>query len=291
MALAALGRPETAEANLRQALARQPGHVHALVMLARLLRKSGRGRELAALCGDIASRGVRHAQLLLESGRAAALTGDMAGARRLLLDHGRVARGAAPVPAPFADHAAFNAAFAEELLSNPVILDRFGTDDANRGSRRIHHLTGGRRPELVRALTTAIQAAIDRFVAALPAHGFDPWLEAVPRLARLNSWGLIQRSGEYEAWHLHRGGWLSGVYYVQLPAAFSVAGEGAGCIEFGAPPSLATAGLAPSPPLRIAPQAGMLLLAPSHYHHRTIPFAAPGYRLSFAFDVVPLDNL
>jgi hypothetical protein len=34
----------------------------------------------------------------------------------------------------------------------------------------------------------------------------------------------------------------------------------------------------------------MLILAPSHYHHRTIPNGLDEYRVSFAFGVVPDDK-
>jgi hypothetical protein len=42
-----------------------------------------------------------------------------------------------------------------------------------------------------------------------------------------------------------------------------------------------------APARRYLPREGMLLLAPSHYQHRTIPSGAGEYRISVAFDVVP----
>jgi hypothetical protein len=161
-----------------------------------------------------------------------------------------------------------------------------------RGAARVHHLMNGDRPDLLRALLAAIQAAVDRHMAALvaaaaPDEEPDPWLAARPARARLAPWGLIQKSGDYEDWHTHRGGWLSGVYYIQVPEPFSTAGDGAGCIEFGPPPSLVATGEPPGAPLRIAPREGLLLLCPSHYHHRTIPFVSDRRRISFAFDVCP----
>ena len=38
---------------------------------------------------------------------------------------------------------------------------------------------------------------------------------------------------------------------------------------------------------RYAPREGTLLLAPSHYLHRTIPTGSDEPRVSFVFDVVP----
>lgn len=171
-----------------------------------------------------------------------------------------------------------------------------GTTDelAMRGAAWVQHLMNGARPDVIRALLAALQAAVDRHVAELvgAAQGDiadrDPWLAARPRRARLGPWGLIQKSGDYEDWHMHRGGWLSGVYYVRVPEPFSTAGDGAGCIEFGPPPSVAEAGAAPHGPLRIAPHEGLLLLSPSHHHHRTIPFVSARRRISCAFDVCPV---
>jgi tetratricopeptide (TPR) repeat protein len=294
VALDAVGKAGEAELEVRAALARDAYHSHACTLLMRLLRKSGRAKDLLAECEGLAAKGVRHAQLLLEWGRACALNADPRRAAQLLLDHARVFETALPAPQPFADIATFNAAFAEELLSHPVILADFPKDEANRGSRRIHHLTGGGRPELVRALAAEVQGAVDRLTEGLrqsdQAERSDPWIEAMPKRARLHAWGLVQRSGEFEDWHFHRGGWLSGVYYVRIPDAFSEAEEGQGCLEFGPPPALVKTGLAPCRPLRIAPRQGLLVLSPSHYHHRTIPFTAAGYRMSFAFDVVPLNT-
>jgi hypothetical protein len=45
-------------------------------------------------------------------------------------------------------------------------------------------------------------------------------------------------------------------------------------------PDLAPAG-------RYVPKQGMLILAPSHYQHRTIPSGVDQDRISVAFDVVP----
>ncbi|HEX4304087.1 MAG TPA: putative 2OG-Fe(II) oxygenase [Rhizomicrobium sp.] len=280
LAHAALG--QDAEADFRAALAADPAHRRACMRLCAILRDSGRIAELLALCESLASRGVDHAQLLLDWGRALALNGDLEKSRRLLFDPARLAKIDLALPA------GFNQALAEELLANPVKVSDFPAgEEANRGSTRIHHLLAGPNPDLVRTLIDSIQAAVAAHAAALsPAPGFDPWTAARPAAAHLHPWGLIQRGGEYEAWHTHRGGWLSGVYYVHVPPQISAAGDGSGCIEFGPPGSVRERLPDFMPVQRIAPREGLLLLAPSHYHHRTIP-NVDATRISFAFDVVP----
>jgi len=283
----ALGDDASAEADLRTALAVQPSHSHALWRLNKLLRRQGRQAELLALCERLYEAGVDHTQLLYDWGAALARAGEDDRARAILFRPERVVRQRLAPPAEFGSAAAFNDALADELLSAPVRLREFpSAEQANRGSERVHSLLMGRRPELIQALVQRLEAAVS--ACLLPRLGaFDPWLDARPRRVRLQPWGLIQRGGAYEAWHLHRGGWMSGVYYVEVPDGVTTDGDGAGCIEFGLPRSL----LRDRPDLaddwRHAPRPGDLLLSPSHFPHRTIPTGQDAHRISFAFDVVP----
>jgi tetratricopeptide (TPR) repeat protein len=287
VALYRLGRQAEAEAEFRAVLAADPNHRQACRQLCKLLRNSGRADESLAVCEDLHARGGTNARLFHDWGWALALAGEPDRARALLLDPACVAELQLPTPQGFRDLAEFNSALAEELTGNPYILsDLSPEEEANRGSSRVESLFAGRRPELIRALLPAIQALVERWHPAR-AGAFDPWLDARPAAARLKAWGLIQRGGDYEEWHIHRGGWLSGVYYVQVPPSVAGAGDGRGCIEYGPPPSLAEAMPDLVPRHRVKPTEGRLLLAPSHYPHRTIPYVADERRISFAFDVVP----
>jgi hypothetical protein len=143
-----------------------------------------------------------------------------------------------------------------------------------------------RRPELIRSLLRALEGCAAGYRA--PARdGFDPWPRARPAAARLRPWGLLQREGDYEALHIHPSGWLSGVYYARVPSAVSGGTDGRGCIEFGPPTGLAEVVPDAAPTRRYVPREGLLLLAPSHYPHRTIPSGLDEDRISIAFDVVP----
>lgn len=276
-----------AEREYRAVLASDPGYPPALRHLGKLLRKQGRIAELLDLCEALSARGVGHAQLLYTWGIALALGDREQEARAILFDRDRVIELRLPVPDGFADIAEFNQALAEEILANPYRISDFPVEnEANRGSSRVHALFAGRRPELVHALLDSLQALAE---ANAPARygKFDPWADSRPAAAYLKAWGLIQRGDDYEEWHSHPSGWLSGVYYVQVPSCVSGEGAGPGCIEFGPPPALARERPAFVEPWRHLPRAGRLLLAPSHYAHRTIPSGAGEYRVSFAFDVVP----
>jgi tetratricopeptide (TPR) repeat protein len=286
-ALVALGRADEAESEFRAVLAADPAHAHACRALGKILRRSDRIAELLSLCETLHGSGIGHAQLLYQWGTACALAGEEEKAASLLLDPRRVAERSLPVPAGFDDISAFNAALADELLANPFRLDEFPPEEeANRGSSRVHALFAGSRPELISHLIEALQSLIDAYRPERLGP-FDPWLDARPRAARLRAWGLLQRGSDYEDWHLHRGGWLSGVYYVRVPKSVSAERSGRGCIEFGPPNALEKALPGHVPVRRYLPREGMLLLAPSHYPHRTIPSEADEYRICFAFDVVP----
>ncbi|MEI9993799.1 MAG: putative 2OG-Fe(II) oxygenase [Rhizomicrobium sp.] len=287
LALLALGDRQDAETALRAALARDPGHRRACLNLCRLLRDAGRMDALLAVCESLVAQGVTHAQLMLDWGRALAIAGEDAKAKRLLFDPARVTRQSLAMPD------GFNEALATELLANPYAICDFPEEEANRGSSRVHHLLNGARPDLVRTLSAAIRSAVEaRIAATAPSTGndFDPWAAARPQGAHLHAWGLIQRGGDHEAWHTHRGGWLSGVYYVRVPQAVARDTDGRGALEFGPPPYLARTQPGLIETRRYVPREGMLLLAPSHYHHRTIASGLDEYRISFAFDVVPDDN-
>lgn len=287
LALDSLSRGDEAERAFRAILDQNPHHRQSCRKLCRLLRRSGREEEMLAVCEGLAARGAAHAQLFYDWGIAAALTGDASRARALLLNPARIAEVSMPIPKGFADIAAFNAALADEILGNPHWISEFGHgEEANRGSVRVERLFAGKRPAMMRQLLASLQRIAEGYAAA-PAGPFDPWLDARPQEAHLRAWGLIQRRAEHEEWHIHRGGWLSGVYYVRVPEGISSQGDGCGCIEFGPPRPLGRALPGLIPTRRFTPRAGKLILAPSHYSHRTIPSGVDDYRISFAFDVVP----
>ena len=89
---------------------------------------------------------------------------------------------------------------------------------------------------------------------------------------------------------MHPLGWLSGVYYVQLPAAMATSNNEAGWLEFGQPPERFFGNARPAVK-RYQPVAGRLLLFPSWFWHQTVPFQCDGERISIAFDVMPKAGL
>ena len=104
----------------------------------------------------------------------------------------------------------------------------------------------------------------------------------------MTAWSIVlQGGGGYQAAHIHPSAWLSGVYYPRVPEIVDDHGaEQAGWIEFGQPSE--EFHWSRPPPLRaIRPESGLLVLFPSYFFHRTIPYDTDGTRISVAFDVLP----
>ena len=102
----------------------------------------------------------------------------------------------------------------------------------------------------------------------------------------MTGWATVLHQGGHQLSHIHPGGWLSGVYYVKVPADGADEGDPhAAEIEFGRPPGNFALAREPRVTLR-KPQEGLLLLFPAYLYHRTIPTVTEELRISIAFDVL-----
>lgn len=283
--LNALGDTIAAEDRMRRALDHDPHSKDACKRLAALLLEAGDPAAVLAMTGRLLEQGVRHSRLFAARALAHARRGDIAAAREVSGWDRFVRRTMLTPPPGWASLEAFNAALAQELLQHPgMSFERYGS--ASEQSWRIDSPATGAAP-LVRALLARIEEAIDAYVdeiGALP----HPWVEARPARAALHSWCVITESTGFETWHVHQFGWLSGVYYVQIPDSIA-RGEGeAGCVAFGLPEDVAgeeTAAAYGQDVVR--PAAGALMMFPSQSYHRTFPHGLAERRICFAFDLWP----
>ena len=98
----------------------------------------------------------------------------------------------------------------------------------------------------------------------------------------LTGWFVRLLKGGHQTEHIHPNGWLSGVFYLQVPD-FSNQEEGS--IELGLwgydYPILNKS----YPKKRYYPKTGDIILFPSSLFHRTIPFHSDEERMSIAFDL------
>ena len=121
---------------------------------------------------------------------------------------------------------------------------------------------------------------------ALPAASSHPQIARRPSRYRLEGWGVRLDTRGHQESHIHRDGWLSGVYYVDLDGVVEEGGS-EGWLELGrAPAGLYARGSSPET-LLVRPEEGRFVIFPSYLWHRTMPFERHGTRVSFAFDVIP----
>lgn len=123
----------------------------------------------------------------------------------------------------------------------------------------------------------------DRFCSA---NGDHPMAAMRPESFTLASWALAVNMDGHEGWHIHPDGWLSGVFYVEVPDLTQSGARHAGQIEFGPYPLGPAANDSAWPRLTIQPCTGDLLLFPSWFAHRTWPTGVPEDRVCIAFDVL-----
>lgn len=97
---------------------------------------------------------------------------------------------------------------------------------------------------------------------------------------RINAWAVRLFSGGLQTPHTHPTGWISGVYYIEVPKFNDRTDEGG--LEFVHKDNYDYKRLS-----IVQPISGNLVIFPSFYIHRTIPFKTEGQRICIAFDIVP----
>ena len=95
------------------------------------------------------------------------------------------------------------------------------------------------------------------------------------------------RAAGHQIPHIHPAAWLSGVYYVDVPAIVGEkAGKQAGWLVLGRPPDHFH-NSSDAEIKAIRPEPGLMVLFPSYFYHQTIPFHTAETRISIAFDLIP----
>ncbi len=184
------------------------------------------------------------------------------------------------------------AAFLADLRADLESLHRFKShpfqQSVRGGSQLPLHAAEMSRP-VVKALFAAIESMVNRRLARL-GRGTDPFRsQNTGRFTVTGAWSIRLTSGGYHTDHVHPRGWLSAVFYVDIPgevaSAPSAAAERAGWLRFG------RAGLRTTPQLPpdgfVQPEPGLLVLFPAYVWHGVEPFESASARLSVALDALP----
>lgn len=204
----------------------------------------------------------------------------------VLLDFDRlIAAVPLAVPPGYADIEAFNGDLADHLRAHRSLQFEPPTKATRKGWQSGEVLSKPEGPLV--ALRGGLEAAIRDYLAAHPRDPAHPFLARRPSAWRLKGWATVLESEVHQTTHIHPTGWLSGVYYPALPGALRDGEDGeAGWIEFGRPGT--DFPLTAVPRVHsLRPREGLLVLFPSYFYHRTLPFSSDEPRVSFAFDVIP----
>ncbi|WP_100642063.1 putative 2OG-Fe(II) oxygenase [Alteromonas facilis] len=137
--------------------------------------------------------------------------------------------------------------------------------------------------DVIQTLKTWIHEQAERHTKALKRNHKHPFLRRVGAdLDFTGSWSVCLKTGGYHTSHFHPQGWLSGVFYVDVPE--DVDSQGQGWLQFGVPE---ISQLALAADYAIKPESGRLMLFPSFMWHGTRPFNSGNRRMTIAFDMVP----
>lgn len=284
-ALLRMNRSGDARDRLTEALRLDPGNTNACRRLVTELLGTGDAQEVIVLTDGLAAQGIGHARLFAARMLAFARLGRIAEARAATdLPAFRYRQPLVPPPG-WEDIDVFNTALVEELEVHPGLrYERHGT--ASQSTWRIDALATGAAP-IARALLVRIAETAERHVASLPDRA-HPWLASRPDAGVLRSWCVITEGEGFEQWHAHPFGWMSGVYYAQVPDTVVTGSDAGGCIAFGLPDGLIGADRAVQfGEDLVRPQPGLLMLFPSHSYHRTFPHGAADRRICVSFDIWP----
>lgn len=257
----------------------KPRHIHAL------FERGDHAAALASLDGFLARHPAQACALAL---KAIALEeiGEHRAARALL-DFQQLIRPVQFDQVPGYDSIAdLNQALAAHILSHPTLRNVPESFSAHKGKATGELLVEPKGP--VAAFEQLVRGAVERYIATLPALAGHPFTANPPRRWRLMMWANVLEAESFQVPHIHPSGWLSSAYYVRLPEVVRAGRDDrAGWIEFGEP--YRDIAHAAAPELHaIRPEEGLLLLFPSYFYHRTLPFESAEQRISIAFDVVPL---
>ena len=193
-------------------------------------------------------------------------------------------------PPGFSDLNQFNQALASYLAREPS-LKLAPPQHATRAGWHSGDLTNCTNPAVSALNRLLIKEATRRMAKSKARGGAHPFENHIPDGFVLNSWVVIMEGSGHQIPHIHRDAWLSGVYYIDLPADIGAEDEDhQGWLRFG--PSKAhwhTGHSAPAAKL-VCPKAGMVVTFPSFFWHETVPLRADtkGRRISYAFDILPV---
>jgi uncharacterized protein (TIGR02466 family) len=150
------------------------------------------------------------------------------------------------------------------------------------GWRSRNDLFGWEVPAVATLVSWIVQATRQMIDVTAGMGQFNGQLSAV-------GWATVCREGNYNAPHCHPDSAWSGVYYVD-PGTAEPSRPMGGVLELLDPRPAVEQCSAPGDPyglpVRIRPEAGLLVLFPSWLYHWTHPYAGVGERIAISFNLM-----
>jgi len=186
--------------------------------------------------------------------------------------------------------AALNRGLSEFASNEPSLRE----DPPEYATRKAWHSTtnlADQRNDALAALKRFIDHAFEQRLGGLSREDeAHPFVRGAPRKYHLDLWAIKMRGGGTLLPHIHTEGWLSGVYYVDVPRIVDDPNAGrAGWLNIGT--SRTDIKLTKEPLTRLVkPEPGLMVTFPSYFWHDTVPLPADneGQRLCLAFDLHPI---
>lgn len=287
IALQAAGRMRDAIDSFKLALRDAPDDLAALDNLCVAQLRIGDAREALAASERFLATSPANRKALAYKAAALLEVGQRDEAAALLDFNTLMSRETVAPPSGDASPGTFNAALARAILAHPTLQFEPAGKSTLGGSQtgELMEVQDRALSDLRACIVAAVQRHMDRLRRTLPAH---PHTLGLPVRWRLATWAVVLRSQGHQAPHFHPDGAVSGVYYVDLPRSMDAGSGDAGWIEFGRTDE-AFGGTQPPLLETVRPRPGLMLLFPSYFYHRTIPFEGREPRISVAFDVLPDD--
>jgi len=178
---------------------------------------------------------------------------------------------------------AFNSALIEHVCGHPTLMRDRPEKSTTIGSQSLNILYDDNAA--INSLRSRIEREVTDYMETVLSRPESPFADRPPNNWTLTGWGVVLDSGGYQGPHVHPDGAVSGVYYVQLPASIAAgSNHQEGYLQFG---QVIGEYDSRSPLLHaIQPHEGRMVLFPSWFWHRTIPFESATNRISIAFDAV-----
>lgn len=283
-----LGRLGEAAEAYRRALALQPDRIEAFGGLITVLTQSGHAKAVLQSCDDWLNRHPGGTEALAFKSVALNELGDQT-TLSALLDFDRLVRARRFAPPPgYANLAEFNDALSQHVCGHPTLKVPPKDDPTyHLPSLRITHELLCEPKGPMAQLEVMMNEAVKDYLESSTADPTHPFLANLPQRWRLASWAAVLDFEGNLLPHIHLDGYLSGVYYVQVPEEIETAGQ-AGWFELGRPPSELRCKAKPVT-RTIQPEEGLMLLFPAYFYHQTVPFRSTQRRISIAFDVMAKD--